>query len=177
MTYRYKRHDDRSIADPKARCSIRGDTMRPHEHYDPDKTASFSGEKSIIRIILALEAKSEHKLIHLYISSAFTAELYTHTEPLYVHQPTLFNGQISDPTKPNSKLLLNLYGSKPDAHTYFEVLATHLKSHGYHALNAYPCVFTKTTPKGSITAVITTDDFLLSAPTLTLIESFTAMLK
>lgn len=41
MAYKYKKNDEHSIAGRKARCSIRGDIMRPMENFDPKKPQKF----------------------------------------------------------------------------------------------------------------------------------------
>lgn len=151
--------------------------MAPHIHYDPDNTASYAADKSTIRTLLCLAAASGTPLRHIDISSAFTAERYAYEKPVYVRQIHQFDGTLKYPDRPIGKLNLNLYGSKPASHIYFTGLTAHLQKHGFAALHSDPCVFTKKTINGTITAGVTTDDFLVSAPTDNLIDTFTATLK
>lgn len=75
------------------------------------------------------------------------------------------------------KINPKLGGSKPASQIYFTGFKSHLKKHWYPLLEAYPCKFTNYKKKGTTTAVITSDDFLVTAPTDTLIEEFSTILK
>ena len=56
MGYKYKRTAEGDITERKARCSLRGDLMRPHQHYNPDHTAPPTADKTTIRVLLAVKA-------------------------------------------------------------------------------------------------------------------------
>lgn len=92
---------------------------------------AFSDNKPIIRTVLCLSFHSYYPLIHLYISSAFTAEQYKHYKPVYSQHHPNFDGTLCFPLKPIGKLHLNFYGSKPALHTNFQ----------YH-INTYLCTDT-----------------------------------
>lgn len=177
ITYRYKRNEDGLVIGRKARCSIRGDLMKAKVHYDPDHIASYAADKTSIRALICLATASSMPLRHIDISSAFTAEKYSHNQPVYVRQTPRFDGSLTHPHCTYGKLILNLYGSKPASIIYFTGLQSHLKANGYNPLQTDPCVFTKTTHQGTVTAGITTDDFLISAPSNKLIDEFSHMLK
>lgn len=74
MTYKYGRNQDGAIIKRKARCSMRGYTMRPDVHYDPAHSVAYAVDKSTIRTIYALAAA-----IHYYISTSFSPSPQTPT--------------------------------------------------------------------------------------------------
>ena len=78
MTYRYKR--DKNPTKYKARCSIRGDRMTPHIHYDPDTTATYMADRTTVRTMFAIAASMNMKIEHFDITGAYLHEEYKHTK-------------------------------------------------------------------------------------------------
>lgn len=74
MGYRYKRSPAGSIIEIKARRSMSGDLMRPHEHYNPEHMPAPLAKNTTIRRLLAI--KAAHGLIseYLYITPAYVHE-------------------------------------------------------------------------------------------------------
>lgn len=177
MTYRYKRDAQGKITDRKARCSIRGDLMKPNIHYDPSRTAAYSADKATIRLIFAIAAYNRQPTRHFDIQSAFTHESYNFENPVYVRQPRKFDGSLQHPDKPIGKLKLNLYGSKPACHIYHAGLDTHLQKHQYYPTEADPCLYAKTNLKGTTLIAITIDDFLVTAPKQQYISEFEKIMR
>lgn len=175
MSYRYKLDDKGRIAQRKARCSVRGDQFRPHQHYDPDRTAAYAADKTSIRVLIAIAAAKRQPLRAFDISSAYTAEQYTHDRPVYVTQHPLFNGTMMHPNAKYGKLKLNLYGTPSAAATYFNGLRQHLAQHGFVATSSDPCLFIHRSK--AILVCSTTDDFLVTAPTLEHISHFARTLR
>lgn len=48
MTYRYKRDPDGTITTWKARCSVRGEKMSPHVHFNRLETSSHNADKTTV---------------------------------------------------------------------------------------------------------------------------------
>lgn len=110
MTYRYKRDTDSSITEPKARCSVRGDLMKPNVHYNPEHTASHMADKTTVRLLLAIKAAANLPSEHFDIKTAFIHENYKHKNLVYVRQHARFDGSYSHPGK-GGQLIKNLYGT------------------------------------------------------------------
>ena len=91
MTYRYKR--DKKDTKYKARCSIRGDRMTPHIHYDPEKTATYMADRTTVRTMFAIAASMNMKIEHFDITGAYLHEEYKHTKKVFIWQPPRFNRQ------------------------------------------------------------------------------------
>ena len=118
MGYKYKRTAEGEIIERKARCSLRGDLMRPHQHFNPDHTAAPMADKSSIRLLLAIKAAHGRKAAHFDIKSAFTHEAYHYDADVYVKQHPRFDGTYRHEGK-GGKLLRNLYGSPSGRYYYF----------------------------------------------------------
>lgn len=95
MTYRYKRDPNSAVNEDKARCSVRGDLMKPHVHFNPAHKAPHMADKSTFRLLLALKAAGNLKCEHFDITSAYIHEKYQHSKPVYVKQHLQFNGNSS----------------------------------------------------------------------------------
>lgn len=135
-----------------------------------------SRQKSI-QTILCLAAKTGHILRHYYISSALTSEPYSNTKAVFVRQLPLLDGTMIYPNHHIGQLRLNLYGSRPAAHIYYQDLDTHLIEHGFNPMQSDPCVFLNNALNCTTTVGITTDDFLVSKPTEHLITYFRKILQ
>lgn len=177
MAYRYKRSATGVIIQRKARCSVRGDLMRPHEHFDPSATAAYAADKATVRLVLATAANQSQPLNHFDITSAFTHEEYKFAKPVYIRQPRRFDGTLTHPDRPIGRLKLNLYGSKPACNIYHQGLDKHLQAHGYYPTEADPCLYTKTTSSGCVLIAVTIDDFLVTAPAQSDIDQFATVLR
>lgn len=74
MTYKYTSAINVTLCRFKARCSIRGDSMRPVVHYNLDTTAAYAVDKTTISSLYAPAAARLHPLMHLDIKSSFNSE-------------------------------------------------------------------------------------------------------
>lgn len=71
MFYKYKRDEDRTITQRKARCNLRGDFMKPGLHYNPRHTTTFTANRSTRRMLLALYTTQKLPVEHFDIKSAY----------------------------------------------------------------------------------------------------------
>ncbi len=85
--------------------------MEPHTHYDPTKLATYTAHHDSVRIIFVLAAAYNLDLRHFDFDSAFLHEKFEHQTPVFVKQPSRFDGSLKHPHK-YGKLERNLYGTK-----------------------------------------------------------------
>lgn len=98
MTNRYKTTSNTPTQlDRKARCSVRGDLMQPHLHYDPAQVATYMAEKASVRMIFALAAAQSLHLEHFDITAAYLYEQYQYDKLVYIWQPKRFDGTYKHP--------------------------------------------------------------------------------
>ena len=163
MGYKYKRTAEGDITEKKARCSLRGDLMRPHQHYNPDHTAAPMADKTTIRLLLAVKAAYGLTAAHFDIKSAFTHETYKYDADVYVKQHPRFDGSYKHGGK-GGKLIINLYGSPSGGYYYLQGAQVLLQQHKYTQSQQDPCFFYKIENKRQYTLVgLSTDDFLVVA--------------
>jgi len=141
MTYRYKTTGSHQVT-RKAQCSVRGDLMRPHLHYDPSKVATYMADKTCVRTVLALAAAQDLILGHMDITGAYLHEKYAHTTPVYVWQPKRFDCSYKH-RQPAGRLVGNIYGTLPGANIYMTKLHAHLTTGRYQQLKSDPSLFIK----------------------------------
>lgn len=67
----------RGVQAQKARCSIRGELMRPGTHYDPYGIQCPSADMSTVRMIFEIEAAHVWSMEHMDIVNA-----YVHYQPI-----------------------------------------------------------------------------------------------
>lgn len=163
MTYIYKWSRDGQECKRKARCSIRGDLMRPGQHFDPARTQCPTTEKATARLLFAIAAGHGWPIEHMDISNAYVHEPAMFQHPVYVKEIPLSDGTFRH-GKRIGHLIKNLWGGKSAGHDYIMALFAHLKAHGYTATDGDPCLFTKAASAGPVLVAITVDDFLVTAP-------------
>ena len=171
MTYRYKRDGTGSITKRKARCTLRGDKMRPHFHYDPDKTTSYMDDKTAVRLLFAIAATYKLPLEHLDIEGAYLHERFKHSRPVYVKQLARFNGALKHRGE-FGQLIGNLYGGKNAGFLYLEGAFKFLRSLGFKQSKSELCLFSRTSSAGSIFLAVSMDDFAVTASNTSLIDAF-----
>ena len=174
MTYRYKR--DQNGTRHKARCSIRGDRMTPHKHYDPEKTATYMADRSTIRTMFAIAASYNMQIEHFDITGAYLHETYQHNRKVFVWQPKRFDGSYKH-TASHGQLKGNVYGTPAAANIYSTKLHAHLKRHGYLQMRSDTSLFTKKEGKHRIIVGISMDDFLPIATKKSLIDELYTILQ
>ena len=161
MEYKYKRTAEGDITERKARRSLRGDLMRPHQHYNPDHTSAPMADKPMIRLLLAVKAAYGLTAAHFDIKSAFTHETYKYDADVYVKQHSRFDGPCKHGRK-GGKLIRNLYGSPSGGYYYLQGAQMLLQRHKYTQSQRDPCFFYKIENKGQYILVgLSTDDFLV----------------
>ena len=168
MTYRYKR--DKDGTKYKARCSIRGDRMSAHVHYDPEKTATYMADRTTVRTLFALAASRNMTIEHFNITGAYLHEAYQHEKKVFVWQPPRFDGTYKHKAT-HGQLKGNVYGTPAAAHIYSTELHAHLKKHGYSQMRSDTSLFTRKVGKTVIIVAISMDDFLCIATNQTLIKA------
>lgn len=134
--------------------------MSPHIPYDPDLSASHAADKSSIRTLICLATESAMPLRHIYISSEFTSETYTHTKPEFLKQTPRLYGPMTHPTFSTGQQISDLYDPRPASQIYLTGLKSHRIQHGYTPLQAFPCIFSKQTNQSITTSRNTTEYFL-----------------
>ena len=167
MTYRYKK--DRNEIARKARCSIRGDRMKPNVHYDPEKTATYMADRATIRTLFALAASRNMAIEYFDITGAYLHEKYQHKNKVFVWQPQRFDGSYKHKAT-HGELKDNLYGTPATANTYSTELHAYLKKHGYEQMRSDTSLFRKQKHKDVILIGISMDDFLPIASNPKLID-------
>ena len=176
MTYRHKRTPDGQIDKRKARCSIRGDRMKPGQHFDPKQTSTFMAEKTLVQSLLAIAAAHQWPVQYMHLTAAYLHETHDPKFPVYVRQHPRFDGTMKHEHKAG-QLIGNLYGGRPAGHRYTTSLQKHLTSHGYKQCDSDPCQFTRHTDVGSLLVTVSTDYFLVTASQQSLIASLLSTLQ
>ena len=116
--------------------------MRPHEHYDPEKIATYMADRTTIRTLFAIAASMNMRIEHFDITGAHLHEKYKHANRVYVWQPQRFDGTYKHRST-HGELKGNLYGTPAAAHIYSTELHRHLKNHGYQQMRSDTSLFTK----------------------------------
>ena len=162
MTYRYKRDNNDKIIERKARCAVRGNMMLPHTLFDPATTATFTADKTTIRLLLCHASAHRIPIEHFDITSAYLHEPFSHKTPVFIKQHPLFDGSLKHP-EPAGTLERNLYGTRQGGRIFCDGARDFLTTHNFTQLKSDPCCFTKFTPTGYIFVAMTIDDFLACA--------------
>ena len=177
MTYRYKRDNIGNINERKARCSVRGDLMKPHIHFEPNHTAAHLSDKMTIRVIFALIANRKLIAEHFDITMAFPHERYEHDQDIYVKQMQRFDKSFKHPHK-TGKLELNVYGTPSGGYYYLKGCTKLLRKLGFKQSHDDPCLFVKFDgPNLFIIVCLNIDDFLVAANHWKLIHELFNALK
>lgn len=144
MIYRYRRETEGNITKRKARCNLRGDLMKPGQHYNPEHRTTYTANRIAQILLVALHAYHHYPLEHFEVKSAYLHERYQHDIPVYVKQIPKFDGTY----RHNSQYGLlkgNLYGSPPAAFYYNRDLKQHLRKLRFTASEHDPYLYTKVT--------------------------------
>ena len=177
MAYRYKRSPKGQITERKARCSIRGDLMKAHVHFEPNHTAAHLADKLTVRLIFAIIASMQLHAEHFVISSAFPYEKYEYEKDLYVKQYPRFDKTMKHP-HPTGKVILNVYGTPSGGYYYLNGATKFLKANGFKQSHNDPCIFIKVIGNCFIIVCLNIDDFLVAAKKRELIDTlFKALAK
>ena len=104
--------------------------MRPHEHYYPEKIATYVAERTTIRTLFAIATSMNMHIEHFDITGAYMHEKYQHANRVYVWQWQHFDGTYKHRST-HRELNGNLYGTTAAANICGTELHRHLKSHGY----------------------------------------------
>ena len=176
MTYRYKHGNGKGDTTRKERRSVRGDRRPPHEHYDPEKTATYMTDCTIIRTLFAMAASVKVKLEHFDITGAYLHEKYQHGNRVYVWQPQWFYGTYKHRAT-HRELKGNLYGTPAAANIYNTELHCHLRKHGYNQMRSDTSLLTKHQDGYTILVGISMDDFLPIATTQSVIDELYDVLQ
>ena len=170
MTYRYKRDKNGNIVERKARCSIRGDLMRPNIHFDPAATTAHLTDKQTIRTVFAIIAQIGLQAEHFDITSAFKHEKYAHEQPIFVKKLARFDGTMKH-NHATGQLIFNVYGTPPAGHLYLKGCIKFLKRIGFKQSPDDPCLFILIMKNDFSIICLNIDDFLVAAKTKSLIDS------
>lgn len=129
-------------------------------------------DKASVYFIFSVTAAQKRKHGNFDIMSAFTSKTYQNDKPLYVKQMHLFDATMLHPGKPVKSQKLNLYERKTAAHICHTHQFQHLEKYGYHPTSADPCLLIKKTPQRNVFDGIVIENFIISAPSQTDVDSF-----
>lgn len=162
MTNRYKRGPNGKIT-RKGRCAVRGDMIKFHLHYNPNKVSAYSAGKISSRFQFSHARHLNQPIRHFDISSAFTHEQYDPDHTFYIRQAPLSEGTYSFPDSTFSILQMHSNGSKPAGHINLSALHDHMTLENYVQSTADPFLYYKQVPSGIFIIIVTIDDFLVTS--------------
>lgn len=171
MAFQYKWGSDGKLTKRKARCSLRGDLMRPGEHYDPDHVQCPTADKSTARLLFAIAAGHGWAIEHLDITNAYVHEPSSSPRPIFVRELPNWQGQYQYGNA-TGLLMRNLWGGRSAGHNYIHALFAHLRKHKFIPSDMDTCLFTKQDKVGTTAVAVTVDDFLVIADQPVLIDAF-----
>lgn len=150
--------------------------MQPHVHYDPHKVAKFMAEKATIRMMFAIAASHHLHIEHFDITGATCTKSTPNTQPVYVWQPTRFDGSYKHQHK-SSRTEGKYLRNPPAACLYSTNLHKNtLKSTATTNCNLSPPCSRNTQTK-EITIAVSMDDFLAAATCKEIKDELHAALK
>jgi len=153
----------------KARNSLRGDTMKPVVHYNPNYTSAPMPEKAPVRTVIAIGVDKGLIMEHMDGKAAYKDELYEWNIPVYVKEPKRGDGTYAHGGTVG-RLRRKLYGSPSGTYYYIRGTLRYLTSIGYTQMNTDACVLQKKSGIDYILVVVNLDDYLLAATTQRLID-------
>ena len=158
--FKTKRGSDGVIKKHKARLVAKGFLQRFGVDYD--ETYAPVARYPSIRALLALTAHHDWELHQMDVKSAYlNGDL---DEEIYMSQP---DGYDVPETNLVCKLNKSLYGLKQAARTWHLKMDDALKEHGFTALAADQCVYTRVQDGHVIVIALYVDDLLLASDDLT----------
>lgn len=175
ISYTYKWQPDGTLQSRKARCSVRGDLMKPGIHFDPHKVQYPTTEKTTIRLLFAMAAAHGWHLEHMNIVNAYIHEPPMHHRPIYVRRLRTTPGENTQCSQ-TGVLKRNLWGGKSAGHDYIQALFKFLKTHDYKPAVTDPCLFVRKAARDTTIVAITVDDLLVIANRPQLLDDFYTML-
>lgn len=95
MLYRYQRAETGKFIQLKARCSLRGDLMKPGTHFDPRQFTTYTADRTTQRLHLALHAQQNMPVEHFDIKSVYIHGKCNHNRPVYIKQMPRFNSTFA----------------------------------------------------------------------------------
>lgn len=145
----------------KARFSLRGEMMRSLFNFYLDNLADYAVKKALFQLFIAYSTAHNHPLCHFDHKSAYTAQLHS-IQDVYVYQMLYLISTVKYSYRRIGCLTLRLYGFRPAVHTYY--IGLDLTTHQFTASHTDSCLYALHTFHGPIYLVITSDEFLVSAP-------------
>lgn len=129
VNFEYKRDNQESILERKARFALRGDLMIPNIHYDPKTFSAPMADKATVRILISIAAENKWPLEHTDMKSAFIHTLFKYVQIVYVSEPPRADGTYRH-GKTFGKLVRNIYGGKSGAFYFLEEVFELLHKNG-----------------------------------------------
>ena len=164
--FKEKRGANGEITKYKARLVAQGYSQEKGSDYD--ETFAPVAKYNSLRTLLAIANELDLEIHQMDVKTAFlNGDL---DAEIYMKQP---DGFVKDPSKV-CKLNKSIYGLKQSARLWNVTIDSYLKSHGYKASIADPCIYTKSVKVNDKTSLIIiavyVDDFTLASNDLTLLE-------
>lgn len=166
-----KRGKDGSITKHKARLVARGNRQRYGIDYE--ETYAPVARYASIRCILALVAHHDLELHQMDVKSAYlNGELH---ETIYMRQPEGFVQAGKESLV--LQLRKSLYGLKQAGRTWNVKMDATLKSHGFTALDADPCIYIRRQHSSLMLLSLYVDDLLIACNRLAELKQFKPQLS
>lgn len=84
LSFNYKRNKYGSIAERKSRASLRGDTMWPMIHFNPDHTSAPMVDRVATRMVVNHSVQEVWYPENFDVISAFLCDKCKNPKPLYI---------------------------------------------------------------------------------------------
>lgn len=169
--YRYKTNPQGAITGFSARCTARGDIMKPKVHFNPTQTSAQIPSRTARRLLYANAALNGGNILLIDVEGAYPRAPTEKRYRVIMKQPKRSDEQYTVPGK--HILLCNVQSGAPDSGFRWELHRNNsLKKWGWTQLTNEPSTFIFTDHKlGNVTRLLAaTDDFILTATSHQLID-------
>lgn len=169
--YTVKTKEDGTLDRFSARCTVRGDLMKPGKHYNPSKTAAQTPSHTAHRIFYADAAINSAYVESYDVPNAYPRAPSDPDYPTFLKQPPRSDGSL---TYPNQDIRLDgAQQGAPDAGNRWERHRNSVfQNLGWKGLASEPSAFLYDCPRTKEKArlLASTDDFVVSSTSLALLE-------
>lgn len=164
LSFNYKRDENESIEERKARDSIRADIMQPNVYFYPKCTSATMVDRVAVGMVLTHSVQQGWELKRMDIHNAFINERHKSSEPVYIREPPRAGGPLKHGGT-TFILEFNLYGNPSGTYYYLEKSFGHMKRRGLRHNAHNVCLVKLVTKSDALIASIAVDDFLVAAST------------
>ena len=138
--------------------------MIPHIHFDPEKTTTYTADKTTVRILFELAASFNMDMAHINIKAACLHENFDHSgrEPVYLRQHPRLDRSFQNQHKVG-KHHKHFYGTPGAGQTYLSAVFKLLQQPQFIQSEADMCLFHRRTAKHIIILSVRMDDFTVTS--------------